>query len=181
MNIRCLCACAVIAFSTMNLRASSTATWEMNTYQDFIHGRFQGVSLNRDGTLMLAPKMESIFSSDQPVVWALAEAPDGSLLLPPGNTRPSLEKDGANIPPKTANDKVWRWSFETYLKNKALLVFKKTKTSPLPTLRRCWPTRATSSISRMASTPSSISRTPQCSTRTIRRSSASRRRSCGTP
>lgn len=85
MNTRCLYACAVIAFSTLNLRASSTTTWEMNTYQDFIHGRFQGISLNRDGTLMLAPKMESIFSSDQPVVWALAEAPDGSLYVGTGH------------------------------------------------------------------------------------------------
>src|SRR6266849_1339132 len=84
-RLLCLCAYAVIAFSAVNLRASSTTTWEMNTYQDFIHGRFQGVSLNRDGTLMLAPKMQSIFSSDQPVVWALAEAPDGSLYVGTGH------------------------------------------------------------------------------------------------
>src|ERR1700686_4204211 len=85
MNISCLCACVAIALSALPLGASSTASWEMNTYQDFIHGRFQGVSLNRDGTLMLAPKMESIFSSDQPVVWALAEAPDGSLYIGTGH------------------------------------------------------------------------------------------------
>jgi adenine-specific DNA-methyltransferase len=59
------------------------------------------------------------------------EAPDGSLLLPPGNNRPDANKDAANIAPKSGDDKVWRWSFETYLKNKGLLVFKKTKTSPL--------------------------------------------------
>ena len=67
------------------LRASSTTVWEMNTYQDFIHGRFQGISLSREGRLMLAPKIESVFSSDQPVVWSVAEAPDGSLYVGTGH------------------------------------------------------------------------------------------------
>ena len=29
--------------------AATTATWEMNTYQDFLKGRFEGLSLDRDG------------------------------------------------------------------------------------------------------------------------------------
>ena len=67
------------------LHASSTTTWEMNTYQDFIRGRFQGVSLSRYGRLMLAPKMHTVFSSDQPVVWSVAAAPDGSLYAGTGH------------------------------------------------------------------------------------------------
>src|SRR5690606_35721693 len=39
--------------------------------------------------------------------------------------------DGAKLPPSTAEDKVWRWSVDTYLKQKELLVFKKSKQSPL--------------------------------------------------
>src|SRR5579872_1966568 len=65
--------------------ASTTTTWEMNAYQDFNRGRFQGVSLSRDGRVMLAPKMESVFSSDQPVVWSVAPATDGSLYVATGN------------------------------------------------------------------------------------------------
>ena len=57
----------------------------MNSYQDFIHGRFQGISLSRDGRLMLAPKMDAVFSSDQPVVWSVAAAPDGSLYAGTGH------------------------------------------------------------------------------------------------
>ena len=34
-----------------SLCAATTATWEMNTYQDFLKGRFDGVSLDRDGRL----------------------------------------------------------------------------------------------------------------------------------
>lgn len=59
------------------------------------------------------------------------EAPDGSLLIPPGKTMPDKSVDGAHIAPKTKDDKVWRWSYETYFQKKELLVFKETKTSPL--------------------------------------------------
>ena len=59
------------------------------------------------------------------------ECPDGSFVIPPGNNKPEVLKDGAFIKPETKNDKVWRWSYETYFKKKHLLVFKETKTSPL--------------------------------------------------
>src|SRR5579872_2858012 len=67
------------------LHASSTTAWEMNSFQDFIRGRFQGISLGRDGRLMLAPRMDAVFSSDQPVVWSVAAAPDGSLYAGTGH------------------------------------------------------------------------------------------------
>lgn len=59
------------------------------------------------------------------------EAPDGSFLLPPGNIFPKELKDGDKVSPESKDDKVWRWSVETYKKQKDLLVFKETKTSPL--------------------------------------------------
>ena len=65
--------------------ASGTAAWEMNSYNDFIRGRFAGISLSREGRLSLAPKLDTIFSSDQPVIWSVAEAPDGSLYAATGN------------------------------------------------------------------------------------------------
>ena len=54
--------------------ASTTTTWEMNTYQDFLRGRFSNVALSRDGRLSLAPKLETVFASDQPEIWAIAKA-----------------------------------------------------------------------------------------------------------
>jgi hypothetical protein len=65
--------------------ASSTTAWEMGSWSDFIRGRFQGVSLSREGRLSLSPKVETVFSSDQPVIWAVAEAPDGTLYAATGN------------------------------------------------------------------------------------------------
>jgi sugar lactone lactonase YvrE len=57
----------------------------MNSYQDFVKGRFTGVALDRDGRLLLAPKLETLFASGQPVIWAVAQAPDGSLYAATGH------------------------------------------------------------------------------------------------
>ena len=64
---------------------SGTTVWEMNSYNDFVKGRFEGVSLSREGRLSLAPRMESIFASDQAVIWSVAQAPDGKLYAGTGN------------------------------------------------------------------------------------------------
>ncbi len=65
--------------------ASGTTVWEMNSYTDFVRGRFQGVSLSRDGRLSLAPKLDTVFTSDQPVIWSVAQGPDGSLYAATGH------------------------------------------------------------------------------------------------
>jgi hypothetical protein len=64
---------------------SGTATWELNSYSDFIRGRFQGISLSREGRLSLSPKVDTLFSGDQPVIWALAQGPDGVLYAATGH------------------------------------------------------------------------------------------------
>jgi hypothetical protein len=64
---------------------SATTAWEMNTYADFIKGQFQGVSLSRDGRLTLAPRVDTLFSSDQPVVWSLAQGANGELYVATGH------------------------------------------------------------------------------------------------
>jgi hypothetical protein len=65
--------------------ASGTQAWEMSSYSDFVRGRFDGISLSREGRLSLAPKMETVFTSDQPVIWSVAEAPDGTLYAGTGH------------------------------------------------------------------------------------------------
>ena len=51
------------------------------------------------------------------------EAPDGSLIIPPGNVFPENKADGAKVRPESGDDNVWRWSADTYLKQKHLLIF----------------------------------------------------------
>ena len=67
------------------LFSSGTTAWEMNSYADFVKGRFTGISLSREGRLSLAPKVDTVFTSDQPVIWALAQAPDGALYAATGH------------------------------------------------------------------------------------------------
>ncbi len=76
---------ATLLLTAAGLFASSPTAWEMNTYQDFLKGRFENVSLTRDGSLRLAPALDTFFSSDQPAVWALAAAPGGAVYAGTGH------------------------------------------------------------------------------------------------
>jgi hypothetical protein len=85
-----------------SLGAATTATWEMNTYQDFLKGRFQGISLDRDGHLTLAPKLETVFSSGQPTIWSIARAADGSIYAGTGHRGRVYQ-----ITPTGASNLIW--------------------------------------------------------------------------
>lgn len=59
------------------------------------------------------------------------KCPDGSLVIPPGQSMPEHKTEGAKATP-IKGDGVWRWSYDNGFKEKShLLVFKETKTSPL--------------------------------------------------
>ena len=76
--------CATGMFGAASF-AATTATWEMSGYNDFFRGKLTGMSLNRDGRLALAPKLESVFGTDQPEIWSMARAADGTLYLGTGH------------------------------------------------------------------------------------------------
>jgi len=59
------------------------------------------------------------------------ECPDSSFVIPPGSVFPDKIDDGSKIKPLLQDDGIWRWERDSYLKQKELLVFKKTKNSPL--------------------------------------------------
>lgn len=75
--------------------ASSPAAWEMSTFADFIKGKFEGVSLGRDGRLSTAPQLDTLFASGQPVIWSLATAPDGTLYAATGHRGRVFQIDAA--------------------------------------------------------------------------------------
>ena len=76
--------------------ASGTATWELNSYSDFIRGRFNGLSLSREGRLSLSPKVDTLFTSDQPVIWALAQSSDGTIYAATGHRGRLYKIEGAS-------------------------------------------------------------------------------------
>lgn len=67
------------------LYAGSSATWESNTFSDFIKGRFQGISLTRDGHLTPAPALQTLAATGDAGVWSVAAAPDGTLYFATGH------------------------------------------------------------------------------------------------
>jgi hypothetical protein len=76
---------ALAACLAPSVFSSGTTAWEMTSYTDFVRGRFDGISLSREGRLSLAPKIDTVFSSDQPVIWAVAEGPGGALYAATGH------------------------------------------------------------------------------------------------
>jgi sugar lactone lactonase YvrE len=66
-------------------RASSPTAWEMTSYSDFLSGRLSGVSLTADGRLTPAPKLETVFDTEQPIIWSVVQAPDGALYVATGH------------------------------------------------------------------------------------------------
>ncbi|MBS1632386.1 MAG: site-specific DNA-methyltransferase, partial [Bacteroidetes bacterium] len=79
-----------------------------------------GRKYKQSGASLFQPSLDS-----RPNQRYYIQAPDGSLIIPPGNVFPSDKKDGAKIKPLSNSDKVWRWSVETYEKQKHLLMFTK--------------------------------------------------------
>lgn len=59
------------------------------------------------------------------------ECPDGTFVIPPGNNFPDKIEDGAFIPPQSGADKVWRWSYKSYLEKKDQIVVRKVRSSNL--------------------------------------------------
>jgi adenine-specific DNA-methyltransferase len=60
------------------------------------------------------------------------KAPDGSLMIPPGNIFPKEKTDGAQVIPQSSKDKCWSWSLDRYLLEREIgrFIFKKSNKSP---------------------------------------------------
>ncbi len=72
----------------------------------------------KNGASLYQPSLDS-----RPNQRYYIECPDGSFVIPPGNIFPKEIYDASFIKPNSNKDKVWRWSYNTYLKNKNKLIF----------------------------------------------------------
>ena len=64
---------------------ASTRSWELAAYGDFLSGTFRNVALDREGSLRVAPSLDTVHESDQAVVWSLARAADGTVYYGTGH------------------------------------------------------------------------------------------------
>ena len=71
--------------TAVSASGASTQVWELSEYKDFLRGRFENVSLLQPGTLTPAPKLVDLFTSNQPVIWTVATAPDEIIYVGTGH------------------------------------------------------------------------------------------------
>ena len=57
------------------------------------------------------------------------ECPDGSFIIPPGENYPDKIFDGSFVVPQSGKDKIWRWSYQSYMEKKDQIVLKQCKSS----------------------------------------------------
>ena len=67
------------------LLAVSPVFWETRTYEDFRKGTLSSLSLTSEDRLVLAPRFESVFNSEQPFIWATAADSKGNIYLGTGH------------------------------------------------------------------------------------------------
>lgn len=82
-RLRRLLPAALVAAAS--LWAGGATAWESNTFADFVKGRFQGISLTRDGRLTLAPSLETLASTGEAGIWSVIAAPDGTIYFSTGH------------------------------------------------------------------------------------------------
>ncbi len=85
---------------------------------DYTRSEKNGRRYKKSGASLFQPSLDS-----RPNQRYYIEAPDGSLIIPPGNVFPQERKDGSKVKPLSNADKVWRWSVDTYLRQRHLLIF----------------------------------------------------------
>ena len=86
--------------------------------KDYPFSEKNGRKYKKSGASLYQPSLDS-----RPNQRYYIEAPDGSLIIPPGNVFPEIKAYGEKTKPRSNSDKVWRWSVDTYLKQKDLLIF----------------------------------------------------------
>lgn len=77
---------ALILLSVSAALAATPQAWELSSYDDFLKGTLNGLSVARTGRLSLAPKPSEVFASSQGAIWAMARAADGTLYLATGHS-----------------------------------------------------------------------------------------------
>src|SRR4051812_31790469 len=67
------------------LFAVSPVFWETRTYDDFRKGKFSNISLTSDDELILAPRFDPVFNTEQTLVWSAVADSKGNVYLGTGH------------------------------------------------------------------------------------------------
>jgi sugar lactone lactonase YvrE len=75
----------IVLFVVSTALPVDTSFWEVATYEDFLEGTLENISLAREGRLQLSPECKGIFDPDETLVLSLARDEEGQLYLGTGH------------------------------------------------------------------------------------------------
>src|SRR5215475_14304469 len=67
------------------LLAVTPQVWEIRTYDEFRKGKLSNLSLTSDDELILAPKFDMVFNTEQTLIWAAVADSKGNVYLGTGH------------------------------------------------------------------------------------------------
>jgi hypothetical protein len=70
---------------TLPASGVDTTFWQIGSFEEFLQGTLNGVSLNKEGDLTLAPRAQAIFSPEEALALALARDAHGNLYIGTGH------------------------------------------------------------------------------------------------
>ena len=85
------------------LPAAGTRSWELSRYGDFLAGTFQNVALDREGSLRVAPSLDTVHESEQAVLWSIARAADGTVYFGTGHQGAVFK-----VSPEGKGEQLWK-------------------------------------------------------------------------
>jgi len=74
-----------IMASAASLVAGGTQYWDLQNQATLVRGEIQGISITREGRLVLAPRIEHVFDTGQAFIWSVAADQKGTLYLGTGH------------------------------------------------------------------------------------------------
>src|SRR5438093_6035865 len=67
------------------LLAVTPLVWETRTYDDFRKGKLSNISLTSDDELILAPRFDMVFNTEQTLIWSAVADSKGNVYLGTGH------------------------------------------------------------------------------------------------
>src|SRR5436190_19006451 len=67
------------------LLAVTPQFWEIRSYDDFRRGKLSNLSLTSDDQLILAPRYDLVFNTEQPLIWSAVADSKGNVYLGTGH------------------------------------------------------------------------------------------------
>src|SRR5207253_8905619 len=77
--------CLLRLAAVLPLLAVAPLVWETRTYDDCRKGKFSNVSLTSDDELILAPRFDVVFNTEQTLVWSAIADSKGNVYLGTGH------------------------------------------------------------------------------------------------